>query len=129
MQKDPPGTSDFARIGHVDVVLDYVYGEVTAAVLAALKPERETQYVQIGTVGGEETMALPAQVLRAKMLQLTGSAPGSWTMAELEREMPDIVRTAAGMERPADVFTKPLSEVEALWGSEDAKRKRMVLIP
>ena len=129
VQKEPPETSDFASIGHVDVVLDYVYGKATAALLAALKPERETQYVQIGTVGSEETMALPAQVLRAKMLRLTGSAPGSWTMEELGREMPDIVKTASEMERPADVFTKPLSEVEALWGSEDAKRKRMVLVP
>ena len=119
VQKDPPETSEFASIGHVDVVLDYVYGEVTAAVLAALKPERKTQYVQVGTVG-DETMTLPAQVLRAKMLQLTGSAPGSWTMAELGREMTDIVKMAAGMERPADVFVKPLSDVEEFWESEDA---------
>ena len=43
--------------------------------------------------------------------------------------MPSIVKAAAGMQLPADVFTKPLSEVEALWGSEEAKKKRMVLVP
>jgi len=129
VQRDPPETSNFGSIGHVDVVLDYVYGKAAAAVLAALKPERETQYVNIGTVGAEETIALPAQLLRAKMLKLTGSAPGSWTLAELGREMPSIVKAAAGMQLPADVFTKPLSEVEALWGSEEAKKKRMVLVP
>jgi len=129
VQKDPPEASDFGSLGQIDVVLDYVYGRAAAAVLTALRTERETQFLQIGTVGAEETMALPAQILRAKMLKLTGSAPGSWTMQELGREMPNIVKTAAGMPRPADVFTKPLSEVEQLWGSEEAKKKRMVLVP
>jgi len=129
VQKEPVEDSDFASVGHVDVILDYVYGKAASALLAALKPERETQYVNIGTVGSEETIALPAQLLRSKMLRMTGSAPGSWTIAALGAQMPAMLEFAAKLARPADVFTKPLKEVESAWDSDEARKKRMVMVP
>ncbi len=129
VQRDPVESSDFAAAGQVDVVLDYVYGRAAAALLAALKTERETQYVNIGAVGNDETLPLPAQVLRMKMLRMTGAAPGSWSLAALGREMPAMLEMAGGMARPADVFTRPMADVGAVWDTEDARKKRLVLVP
>ncbi len=129
VQKDPVEDTDFSRLGQVDVILDYVYGKAVTALFAALKPERETQYVNIGSIGGEETIVLPAQLFRARALRITGSAPGAWTMQAFGGETPTMVKMAAEMPRPADVYTRPLKDVEAEWNTEDARRKRLVLIP
>lgn len=127
--KEPAAETDFLAVGHVDVVLDYVYGEVTGDLLAALKPERETQYVNIGSLGGAETFALPAQVLRSKMIRITGAGPGSWSIPAMERELPGMLDLAAKLERPKDAITCSLKDIEKVWDSEDAKKKRLVLIP
>jgi NADPH:quinone reductase-like Zn-dependent oxidoreductase len=120
-----------AGVGHVDVVLDYIWGQAAGKVLAQLKPdpERGTTFVNIGTVAGDENLAVPAQLLRAKNLALVGAAPGSWPLQGLGKEVPELLKVVANMEKPKDVYSKPLKDIEAEWQTPDAKRKRLVLVP
>ncbi|KIH94861.1 hypothetical protein SPBR_03812 [Sporothrix brasiliensis 5110] len=117
-------------LGHVDVVLDYVWGAQAATVLNNLQPGAAvTQYVNIGTTAQEETLALSAQTLRAKNLTLSGAAPGSYTLAAAGKELPAIVAMAASLPKPADVVPYPLSEVARVWDTDEARKKRLVLLP
>lgn len=120
-----------AALGHVDVVLDYVYGAAAATVLGALQTgtEAETQYVNIGTMAQEETITLSAQTLRSKRLTLTGAAPGSYSLAAMGKQMAAIVAMAASLPKPADVVPCPLSEITRMWDTDEARKKRLVLLP
>ncbi|CAK7200673.1 hypothetical protein SEUCBS139899_003371 [Sporothrix eucalyptigena] len=120
-----------AALGHVDVILDYVYGNATATILTALQTgtDVETQYVNIGTIAQDESITLNAQTLRAKKLTLSGSAPGSYSLAAAVQQIPGIVALAATLPKPADVVPYPLSEVARVWDTDEARKKRLVLLP
>lgn len=109
----------------VDLVLDYLYGPPALAVLAALDTKNApTQYVQIGSVAGLE-VALPSALLRSKNLTLRGTGPGAWSMAEVNRELPDLLAAVAKLPRQ-DLKVRKLEEVDAAWA---AKRERTVFVP
>ncbi|OAA62857.1 Alcohol dehydrogenase superfamily, zinc-type [Niveomyces insectorum RCEF 264] len=121
----------FAALGHVDVVLDYVYGAAAATLLDNLQTgaEQETQYVNIGTIANDETLPLRAQTLRSKRLRLTGSAPGAWSVAAMARQVKGIVEMAATLPKPEDVVPYPLADVTKVWNTDEARKKRLVLLP
>lgn len=83
------GTPDYAAAAvDADVVLDYVYGETAErflAALAAAKPAKPVQYVQIGTLSGRADVALPAALLRSTDVTIRGAGPGSCTYPALRR--------------------------------------------
>lgn len=117
-------------LGHVDVILDYVYGKAAEAVLNNLQPgATKTQYVNIGTIAQDESITLNAQTLRSKNLALSGSAPGAYTLAAAGKELAAIVDMAASLPKPADVVPYPLSEVARVWDTDEARKKRLVLLP
>ena len=55
---DSVESTDFKSIGHVDVVLDYIYGAPAAHLLKSLESKGTVQYVHIGSLAGLE-MNLP----------------------------------------------------------------------
>ncbi|CAK7230990.1 hypothetical protein SCUCBS95973_007760 [Sporothrix curviconia] len=121
-----------AALGPVDVILDYVYGTATATVLNALQTNADgapTQYVNIGTIAQDETITLNAQTLRSKNLTLAGSAPGSYSLASAGKQVPGIVALAATLPKPADVVPYALSEAARVWDTDEARKKRIVLLP
>lgn len=123
-----PANTDFSKLGgHVDVVLDYVYGPAIVALLSALTPTAEVQYVQIGVLGGAD-VAFPAALLRSKMLTLRGAGPGSWTMAQLAGETAELLQAVHGLKADS-VHVARLEEVEAVWDSSAIKGKRLVFVP
>jgi NADPH:quinone reductase-like Zn-dependent oxidoreductase len=127
-----PDKTDFGGLGRVDVVLDYVYGPVASALFAALDapPDRpDVQYVNIGLLSGTDAQPLSAVLLRTKALRITGAGPGSWSLPALGRELGAIVSFVAGMPRPRDAVERPLSDVESCFYSDEAKRKRLVMVP
>lgn len=125
--------ADVAALGHVDVILDYVYGAAAATVLNAIATKDsdpgETQYVNIGTMSQDETLALNAQTLRAKRLRLTGSAPGSYSLASMGKEIGGIVKLAGSLPQPADVVPYSLDKITEVWDTDEARKKRLVLLP
>ncbi|KUI69131.1 Quinidine resistance protein 1 [Cytospora mali] len=125
---EDPARTDFSALGgQVDVVLDYVYGPAVVALLSSLRPTREVQYVQIGTLGGGD-VALPGALLRSKMIVLRGSGPGSWTMTQLAGETTAILKAVVDLKADS-LHVARLKDVESFWNSPDVKGKRLVFIP
>ncbi|KUI53871.1 MFS antiporter QDR2 [Cytospora mali] len=125
---EDPARTDFSTLGgQVDVVLDYVYGPAVVALLSSLKPTREVQYVQIGTLGGGD-IALPGALLRSKMIALRGSGPGSWTMTQLAGETAAILKAVVDLKADS-LHVARLEDVESVWNSPVVKGKRLVFVP
>lgn len=118
-------------LGPVHIVLDFVGGNAASGVLqvAEAAPGEDLQYIHVGDLSGQPEIALSAKLLNMKPIRITGSGMGAWNKMDLKNGMAGLVDLTAGMERPRDVFTAPLSEVQSVWDTEDAKKKRLVLIP
>ncbi|KAI0477155.1 hypothetical protein GGR56DRAFT_691445 [Xylariaceae sp. FL0804] len=128
-----------AALRGVDVILDYVYGAAAAGLLAALAAHPPptpgvtgaVQYVQIGSVGGSSTAALPAAALRSCDLTVRGSGPGAWPVAALEGELPRLLAAMATWGPLPETRAVPMREVETVWGDEElvAGGERLVFVP
>ncbi|WP_296111823.1 zinc-binding alcohol dehydrogenase family protein [uncultured Limosilactobacillus sp.] len=75
----------------VDMVLDYLYGQPAADLMAALlaartEHDRLLEWVQIGSISGSE-MTLPANYLRSNNLRLLGSGLGSIATVTFGKEL------------------------------------------
>lgn len=127
-------TEAFTRMGHVDVVLDYLWGKPTEALLAALTRHdlagggERTRLVQVGESAGA-TVALPAGTLRSTALEIvgngTGTLPSFQVMGEVYREL--TARAAAG-ELGIRTRTAALTDIEEAWDSPDPERRRLVVL-
>ncbi|OAQ62720.1 dehydrogenase protein [Pochonia chlamydosporia 170] len=114
--EEDPRRSEWSKLGDVDVVLDFLYGEPALECLKALQSARPTQYVQIGVMAGLVAL-LPAELLRSKNITIRGSGPGSWTMAQFAAELQHIVRAVEGLKEHA-LETRMLEQIEATWAEE-----------
>ena len=124
--KNDPAETEWEKMGDVDVILDYVYGPAAGIMLSRVPKGKNIQYVQIGSLGGEET-SLPSSVLRSKDLALRGSGPGAWSMAELQSQLGGIANMAATLER-SPLNVRKFAEIEKAWGEAGGK-ERLVLVP
>jgi NADPH:quinone reductase-like Zn-dependent oxidoreductase len=115
-----------------DVIIDYLWGAPTEALLAAITRKEfavvksEIRLVQVGESAGAN-ISLPAAVLRSAPLSILGTAgipPYEILMDAFHQVM---TRTARG-ELRIDVEQVPLSEVESAW-QRDGNGRRIVLIP
>jgi NADPH:quinone reductase-like Zn-dependent oxidoreductase len=121
---DDPAHTDFTSVGDVHVILDYLYGPATLALLDALDSKVPTQYVQIGSVAALE-MPLPAAILRSKDITMRGAGPGSWSLAHFGRELPGLLAAVAKLP-DMDLKVRRLEDADAAWA---AKRERTVFVP
>lgn len=118
-----------------DVVLDYVWGLPTEALLAAVTRQdmrpaaNRTRLVQVGE-GAGATISLPAAALRSSRLEIlgagTGSAPSSHEIwMEAIRQLLD--RVAHGQLR-IETERIPLFEIESAW-NRNQEGRRFVVVP
>jgi NADPH:quinone reductase-like Zn-dependent oxidoreductase len=124
---DDPEATDFSKLGDVDLILDYVYGSLTAHLLSSLKSKVPTQYVHIGGLSGELDLSLPGAVLRSNNLTIRGSGPGSYGLAEAVGEMPRLLEELKGFGREGIRIAK-LEDVEKEWENREGG-KRVVFVP
>jgi len=117
----------------VDVVLDYLWGDVTAWAIPALLRARADRgrpldWVQIGSMAGL-SLPLESQWLRAARLQLVGSGQGSVPIRDIVAELPQLAAhlTAGGC--AIDARAVPLADVEAAWTRPAVPGERLVLVP
>jgi NADPH:quinone reductase-like Zn-dependent oxidoreductase len=111
----------------IDVVLDYVWGNVAEAALAAIAQKgldhksRRIRYIEIGSSAGQ-TITLPGATLRSSGLEMLGSGFGSVSMEKLFAAVATFVQAAS--ERPfvVETVTAPLREVERLWNVPEKGR-------
>jgi len=122
--ESPAEKTDFSTLGDVDVILDYVYGPPAVHLLSSLKSSVPTQYVHIGSLASLN-IELPGSVLRSKDLTIRGSGNGSFSIADMRKEIPALLEGVAGM-KPQHVQAVPLSEVEQAW---DIGGDRIVFVP
>jgi NADPH:quinone reductase-like Zn-dependent oxidoreductase len=121
-----------AAAADVDVVLDYVWGEPSAAVMGAVVTARRSRgdrldWVAIGSTAGPEA-PVPSAALRASGLTIVGSGQGSVGMAGFVGELPRIVAAIADGSIAVDATRVPMQDVTAAWtGRVDASAGRVVL--
>jgi NADPH:quinone reductase-like Zn-dependent oxidoreductase len=123
--QDPVEKTDFSKLGNVDVVLDYLYGEPALHLLKQLKSGVPVQYVHIGGLAGL-TLELPGAVLRSKDITIRGAGPGSWSMHHSTKEIPGLLEALKGMKKQSVRVVK-LEDVEKVWDEKNGDR--MVFVP
>ncbi|HEY1679680.1 MAG TPA: zinc-binding alcohol dehydrogenase family protein [Candidatus Sulfotelmatobacter sp.] len=117
----------------VDVVLDYLWGKPTEALIAALTGHdflaqpRITRLVEIGESAGP-TVSLPGAALRSSGLEIYGAGGGSVPWKAILEAVPQILAHGARGELKVETKRVALSEVESVWGKK-ADDGRVVFVP
>jgi NADPH:quinone reductase-like Zn-dependent oxidoreductase len=125
--------SAVADLAHdVDVVIDYLWGPLTADLMGRIAAVRSDQgkpltWVEIGSVAGPSA-DIPSAALRAVRLQIVGSGQGSVPTRSFLSEMPDLIHEISSGTFDIDVQAVPLREVEAAW-NDTSTDQRVVLTP
>jgi NADPH:quinone reductase-like Zn-dependent oxidoreductase len=122
-----------ARAADVDVVIDYVWGEPTAAAMVEILTNRADRgraltWLEIGAIAGPEA-AIPAAALRAARLQIVGSGIGSVSGRDFVEELPKLAEAVAGGAFDVRARAVPLAEVEQVWTGTAGTADRIVLVP
>jgi NADPH:quinone reductase-like Zn-dependent oxidoreductase len=125
--------SDLAQAARdVDVVIDYLWGPITADVMAGIANNRSDAgkpltWVEIGSVAGASA-EIPSAALRAVRLQIVGSGQGSVPTRDLLAEIPAIASEITRGSFHIDARAVPLAEVETAW-HDTATDQRIVITP
>lgn len=120
------------------VILDYVYGPVTSAVLQSIPHSArsaelaEARYVHIGTLGKDATIALDGPLLRSTNITISGSGPGAWSLKALAKETPAMISAIIdlvkedGWEEEYGVSKRSLQDVAVAY--EDVKGRNVFVM-
>lgn len=117
----------------VDVVIDYLWGEPTAAAVLAVVTDRADRakpltWIEIGSAAGP-TAAIPSAALRAARLQIVGSGQGSVSTREFLAELPALAEQITNGTLDIDARPMPLADVEQAWAGSADTNQRIVLVP
>jgi NADPH:quinone reductase-like Zn-dependent oxidoreductase len=116
----------------VDVVVDYLWGPITADVMAGIArnrsdPGKPLSWIEIGSVAGASA-EIPSATLRAVRLQIVGSGQGSVPTRDILAELPALATDITSGDFQLDARAVPLAEVEAAWSDIDTE-ERIVITP
>ncbi len=115
------------------VIIDYLWGRPTEALLAAITREEfaavtsETRLVQVGESAGP-SISLPAAVLRSTPLTILGTA-GIPSREILVDALQQVMARAARGELRVDTERVPLADIEDAWQRQDQHGRRLVVVP
>ncbi|KAI0534327.1 hypothetical protein GGR58DRAFT_64387 [Xylaria digitata] len=127
VQKDPITDTDFSQVD-CDVVLDYVYGDLTLHLLSTISVPRPLQYVNIGSLSRNE-IAIPPALLRSRDITVRGSGPGAIPPQIIQQEIKRLVPAMAGWGL-SGAHSVPLKDIEEAWKDKSLQSKgRLVFIP
>ncbi len=117
----------------VDVVLDYLWGTVTATVMPAICRRREAEsralhWVLIGSAAGD-VLPLSSVLLRKRNLHIVGSGQGATSIAEMFSVVPDVIAACADGALQLQVREVPLADVERQWADTGRSGERIVFVP
>ncbi|MER7282691.1 zinc-binding alcohol dehydrogenase family protein [Dactylosporangium sp. NPDC000244] len=123
---------ELERAADVDVVLDYVWGEPTAAALIPMLTARGDRsapltWVQIGSVAGQSA-AIPSAALRSARLQIVGSGIGSVPARDIVAELPALATAVTEGAIEVRARAVPLAEIGPAWTAA-ATPDRVVFVP
>lgn len=116
----------------IDIVLDYLWGKPTEALVEALtghdlaaKP-RTTRLIEIGASAGP-AISLPGDALRSSGLEIYGAGGGSVPLHAIMEAVPQILQCGAQGKLKLETRKVPLADVESVWDEKDDRR--VVFIP
>jgi NADPH:quinone reductase-like Zn-dependent oxidoreductase len=117
----------------VDVVIDYLWGQPTAAAMTAVVTGRADRgepvtWIEIGSAAGP-TAPIPSAALRAARLQLVGSGQGAVTTGEILAELPALAQEITNGTLGIGARPTPLAGVEQAWADAARTPQRIVLTP
>ncbi|WP_431278001.1 zinc-binding dehydrogenase [Leifsonia poae] len=117
----------------VDVVIDYLWGEPTAAALVAVVTDRADRgkpltWIEIGSVAGP-VAEIPSAALRAARLQIVGSGQGSVSTREILTELPALAQAITDGMFAVGAHPVPLEAVEQTWTDARSATRRVVFTP
>jgi NADPH2:quinone reductase len=117
-----------------DVILDFLWGPPTEALLAAMTrgdlgpASARTRLIEVGETAGS-AISLPAAVLRSSRLELLGAGTGSAPPLEMWMSaIQQLLVRVASRQLRIDTDGVPLAEVETAW-LRSTPGRRIVLIP
>lgn len=127
------GVDGAGAAAEVDVVLDYLWGPVTEAVmlpllLARSDRSRALDWIEIGSVAGAD-IALPSAVLRQANVRILGSGQGSASTAAIVESLPALVDEIVTGHFALDTVAVPFDRVDEAWTAPRSATERVVLVP
>jgi NADPH:quinone reductase-like Zn-dependent oxidoreductase len=117
------------------VIVDYIWGVATEALLATLNNHDLSSYaggrgirlVNVGSMAGPD-IRLPAAVLRSNQLQIMGSGTGNFPpVADMQRYASEILALAAAGEISVETQEHDLSEIADVWDLNKKSDVRSVI--
>jgi NADPH:quinone reductase-like Zn-dependent oxidoreductase len=117
------------------VIVDYIWGAATEALLATLNNHDLSSYaggrgirlVNVGSMAGPD-IRLPAAVLRSNQLQIMGSGTGNFPpVADMQRYASEILALAAAGEISVETQEHDLSEIADVWDLNKKSDVRSVI--
>jgi NADPH:quinone reductase-like Zn-dependent oxidoreductase len=116
----------------VDAVLDYLWGEPTAAAMAAIVTGRADRgkpltWIEAGSIAGP-TAPIPSAALRGARLTIVGSGQGSVSAREYLAELPALAGEITAGTLTVGARAMPLAEVDKAWAAVGAAH-RIVVTP
>ncbi|KYQ97963.1 quinone oxidoreductase family protein [Serratia sp. TSA_198.1] len=127
--------ADAAGPAGYHVIVDYIWGAATEALLATLNNHDLSSYaggrgirlVNVGSMAGPD-IRLPAAVLRSNQLQIMGSGTGNFPpVAEMQRYANEILALAAAGKIAVETQEHGLSEIAAVWDLNKKSDVRSVI--
>jgi NADPH2:quinone reductase len=122
-----------AASGGLDVIVDYVWGPPTEAVLAAISRSGLThaaprvRLVEVGDSAGS-TLTLRGALLRSSGLEISGVGAGTIPVDRMLATVPKLLNRVVSGELQVSLDEVPLAEVENAWDRAPNGR-RIVLTP
>jgi len=116
----------------VDIVLDFLWGQVTSGALYAIIPNRADDeqlltWVQVGSMAGLEA-PIPSAALRAVNLRMVGSGQGSVPGRDYRKQVGALAREVVRGTFTVPARTVPLADVEEAW-ADTSSSERLVFVP
>ena len=130
---DTDGSALGRAAADVDLVLDYVWGPLTAAAMIGIVSARADRgapltWIEIGATGGP-TAEIPSAALRAARLTIVGSGQGSVSTSEYLAELPELANELSAGAFALAVRKVPFTDVERAWTEPPTGTERMVFVP
>lgn len=122
---------EIACAADVDVVLDYVWGEPSAAAMIPMltaRADRNTPltWVQIGSMAGP-TAPIPSVALRSARFRIVGSGIGSVPARDFLAELPELAEKINDNTIGVRTQAVPLTEIAHAWTAHTDER--VVVVP